>query len=159
MPKEKRLFGYFALPVLIGDEIVAAIDLKADREETKLLIQQWTWVGKAQRQSHKSRIEEELHRFERFQVHTSILYRGGMTETVHMPMPPPLVRPAMTTLCCCVKPGPSESRLPVPSRNRKLSLAMAARPLSTRSSAFMSAGAQVNRQQYFREKGPAPGQN
>ena len=46
MPKEKRRFGYFALPVLIGDEIVAAIDLKTDREKQELLMQKWTWVGK-----------------------------------------------------------------------------------------------------------------
>jgi uncharacterized protein YcaQ len=31
VPKEKRVMGYFALPVLIDNEIVAAIDLKADR--------------------------------------------------------------------------------------------------------------------------------
>jgi uncharacterized protein YcaQ len=67
VPKEKRLFGYFALPVLVGDEIVAAIDLKADREQQKLLIQQWTWVGQGSAQSHKLLIEEELHRFGQFQ--------------------------------------------------------------------------------------------
>ena len=68
VPKEKRLFGYFALPVLVGDEIVAAIDLKTDREQQKLLVQKWTWVGKGSRRSHKRRIEEALHRFERFQL-------------------------------------------------------------------------------------------
>ena len=47
VPKAKRTFGYFALPVLVGDEIVAAIDLKADREKKALLVQQWTWVGAA----------------------------------------------------------------------------------------------------------------
>jgi uncharacterized protein len=31
VPRPKRMLGYFALPVLIGDEIVAAIDLKTDR--------------------------------------------------------------------------------------------------------------------------------
>ena len=68
VPKEKRQFGYFALPVLVGEEIVAAIDLKADREKRQLLVQQWTWVGKGSAPAHKTRIEEELHRFERFQL-------------------------------------------------------------------------------------------
>jgi uncharacterized protein YcaQ len=68
LPKAKRLFGYFAQPVLLGDAIVAAIDLKADRAGQKLLIQQWTWVGKGPRRPHKQRIEEALHRFENFQL-------------------------------------------------------------------------------------------
>jgi uncharacterized protein YcaQ len=67
VPKEKRLLGYFALPVLVGDEIVAAIDLKADRENQKLLIQKWTWVGHGAPRSHKARIEQALDRFSRFQ--------------------------------------------------------------------------------------------
>jgi len=72
VPKEKRLFGYFALPVLAGDDIVAAIDLKTDRKARKLLMQKWNWVGSAAprgaRKDLKRRIEEELHRFERFQL-------------------------------------------------------------------------------------------
>jgi len=68
LPKEKRVFGYFALPVLVGEEIVAAIDLKTDRERGKLLMQQWTWVGTGSPRRHKKRIEEALHRFERFQL-------------------------------------------------------------------------------------------
>jgi uncharacterized protein len=67
VPKEKRTFGYFAQPVLIGDEIVAAVDLKTDRAQQKLLMQQWTWIGKRSR-SRKAQIEEALHRFERFQL-------------------------------------------------------------------------------------------
>jgi uncharacterized protein YcaQ len=67
VPKEKRLMGYFALPVLVGDKIVAAIDLKADRANEALRIQQWNWIGKNARR-HKARIETELHRFEHFQV-------------------------------------------------------------------------------------------
>jgi len=68
VPKAKRRFGYFALPVLVGDEIVAAIDLKTDRERGKLLTQKWTWVGKGSARRHKRAIEEELHRFEQFQL-------------------------------------------------------------------------------------------
>ncbi len=67
LPKEKRRLGYFALPVLMGDEIVAAIDLKADRQNGKLLVQKWTWLGRGQAPLHKQAIEAELHRFERFQ--------------------------------------------------------------------------------------------
>jgi uncharacterized protein YcaQ len=68
VPKEKRLFGYFALPVLVGDDVVALLDLKADREQQKLLLQRWTWLDKSSRRSHKKRIEDALHRFERFQL-------------------------------------------------------------------------------------------
>ncbi len=68
VPKNKRVFGYFALPVLAGDEIVAAIDLKTDRERQQLLMQRWTWIGKGPRRARKALIEEALHRFERFQL-------------------------------------------------------------------------------------------
>ncbi|MBA4333729.1 MAG: cytoplasmic protein, partial [Methylobacterium sp.] len=44
LPKEKRLFGYFGLPVLIGDTVVAVLDLKTDRQAGRLLIQQWSWL-------------------------------------------------------------------------------------------------------------------
>jgi uncharacterized protein YcaQ len=68
VPKDKRAFGYFALPVLVDDEIVAALDLKTDREKGELLIQKWTWVGHGSAARHKQLIEEELARFERFQL-------------------------------------------------------------------------------------------
>lgn len=68
LPKEKRVFGYFALPVLIGDEIVAVLDLKTDREKQKLLLQQWTWIAKGARKERKRLIEEALGRFEAFQL-------------------------------------------------------------------------------------------
>ncbi|MEO8318672.1 MAG: crosslink repair DNA glycosylase YcaQ family protein [Bradyrhizobium sp.] len=72
VPKQKRVFGYFALPVLVGDDIVAAIDLKTDRQNRKLLMQKWNWVGKGKVRGgariYKRRIEVELDRFERFQL-------------------------------------------------------------------------------------------
>jgi uncharacterized protein YcaQ len=72
VPKAKRKLGYFALPVLVGDEIVAALDLKTDRQAKKLLMQKWTWVGDgkktAGRKELKRKIEEELDRFAKFQL-------------------------------------------------------------------------------------------
>jgi len=72
LPKAKRKLGYFALPVLVGDEIVAALDLKTDRQAKQVLMQKWTWVGQgkktAGRKELKRKIEEELDRFERFQL-------------------------------------------------------------------------------------------
>jgi uncharacterized protein YcaQ len=68
VPKDERRFGYFAQPVLVGDEIVAVVDLKTDRERQKLLVQRWTWVSNRSRQLRRRRIEEALHRFERFQL-------------------------------------------------------------------------------------------
>jgi uncharacterized protein YcaQ len=72
VPKEKRVLGYFALPVLVGNDIVAALDLKTDRQNRKLLMQKWNWVGKGAARGgarlYKRRIEQELDRFERFQL-------------------------------------------------------------------------------------------
>ena len=68
VPKEKRVFGYFACPTIIGDRVAAALDLKTDRERGKLLLQKWTWIGKGPRRADKAKIEEELDRFERFQL-------------------------------------------------------------------------------------------
>ena len=68
VPKEQRMFGYFSQPVLIGDEIVAVLDLKTDRERQKLLMQKWTWLRKDGRSTRRKQIEEALDRFERFQL-------------------------------------------------------------------------------------------
>ncbi|HEY3596987.1 MAG TPA: winged helix DNA-binding domain-containing protein [Paraburkholderia sp.] len=67
LPKEKRIYGYMGLPVLVDGEIVAVIDLKADRERRVLQLQQWSWIGRGKRPLLKAAIEEKLHRFEQFQ--------------------------------------------------------------------------------------------
>lgn len=67
LPKEKRLYGYFGLPVLVDEEIVAVVDLKADRERGKLQMQQWHWLVRGKRAALKTAIESKLHAFEQFQ--------------------------------------------------------------------------------------------
>jgi uncharacterized protein YcaQ len=68
LPKEKRVFGYFGLPVLAGDRIVAVADLKTDRAARKLLVQQWTWLEPEPSPELKRQVDEEMQRFERFQL-------------------------------------------------------------------------------------------
>lgn len=67
VPAAKRQYGYFALPVLVDDRVVAAIDLKTDRQAGKLLTQKWTWLENVGAEA-KAAIELELGRFERFQL-------------------------------------------------------------------------------------------
>ncbi|CDP52930.1 putative cytoplasmic protein [Devosia sp. DBB001] len=68
VPKAKRKYGYFSLPVLVGEEIVAALDLKTDRAARKVLIQNWTWTRPDESGRLKGIVEEALGRFEAFQL-------------------------------------------------------------------------------------------
>ena len=67
VPAKNRVLGYFALPVLAGDRIVAAIDLKMDRQAGRLLVQKWTWFSEPGADL-KAAIDNALERFERFQA-------------------------------------------------------------------------------------------
>jgi len=68
VPKHKRVFGYFICPVLIGDQVVAALDLKTDRSQQKLLLQRWHWIGRGKSRAHRQQVEAALHKFEQFQL-------------------------------------------------------------------------------------------
>ena len=67
VPAAKRKYGYFALPVLVGDRVVAAVDLKTDRAAGKLLVQKWNWLEEIGAEE-RAAVDAELERFERFQL-------------------------------------------------------------------------------------------
>ncbi len=77
VPKARRTLGYFALPVLIGDRIMATLDLKTDRAAGRLLVQQWSWQTADAEPGLKARIEAALDDFERFQLATALPANGG----------------------------------------------------------------------------------
>ncbi len=67
VPAAKRRYGYFALPILVDERVVAAVDFKTDRQAGKLQVQQWTWLEDVGAEA-KAAIDAELTRFERFQL-------------------------------------------------------------------------------------------
>jgi len=68
VPRHKRVFGYFCCPVLIGDRIVAALDLKTDRSRQSLLVLRWNWIGRGACRTYQQQVEAALHTFEQFQL-------------------------------------------------------------------------------------------
>lgn len=68
VPPAKRRYGYFTLPILHENNIIAMLDLKTDREEQKLRVQSWHWRPRHKSSSNRQLIEESLDKFEKFQL-------------------------------------------------------------------------------------------
>lgn len=84
VPAEKRRFGYYSLPVLVGDRVVARVDLKADRATSTLQVQSAWWEPQA-RPGDAEPIAAELALAASWQglAHVSVSGWGDATAALH----------------------------------------------------------------------------
>ena len=84
VPAEKRRYGYYSLPVLVGDRIVARVDLKADRSTSTLQVQSAWWEPQA-RPEDAEPIARELALAAAWQrlEHVSVSGWGDASDAIH----------------------------------------------------------------------------
>ncbi|MDN3444641.1 crosslink repair DNA glycosylase YcaQ family protein [Microbacterium sp. APC 3901] len=85
VPAEKRRYGYYSLPVLVGDRIVARVDLKADRATSTLQVQSAWWEPQSRPDADAERIAAELALAADWQglAHVSVSRWGTAAEALH----------------------------------------------------------------------------
>lgn len=75
VPADKRRYGYYSLPVLVGDRIVARVDLKADRAASMLRVQSAWWEPRGRPEDAEA-LADELVRAAAWQQLESISVSG-----------------------------------------------------------------------------------
>ena len=69
VPEAKRKWGYYVYPLLLGDQFVGRIELKADRPNSALnVLKIWCEYDKGFSKSHMDLLKAELARFTRFSM-------------------------------------------------------------------------------------------
>ncbi len=75
VPEPKRKYGYFSLPILIGDTFVARMDSKADRKQKTLIIHNLHFEPVKRTKPDFPKFITALHRFARFNNCTDIVFK------------------------------------------------------------------------------------
>lgn len=85
VPADKRRFGYYSLPVLVDDRIVARVDLKADRAASTLQVQSAWWEPQSRPEADADRVATELVSAASWQglEHVSVSGWGTAADAVH----------------------------------------------------------------------------
>jgi len=85
VPAEKRRYGYYSLPVLVDDRVVARVDLKADRATSTLQVQSAWWEPQALPALDAERVGAELALAASWQglAHISVSGWGTAAEDIH----------------------------------------------------------------------------
>ena len=65
MPPQKRQYGFYVLPFLFGDKLVARVNLKADRANKRLLVL-GTWFEGRKTAATAAALSTELQAFGRW---------------------------------------------------------------------------------------------
>jgi uncharacterized protein YcaQ len=74
-PEPKRIYGYYTLPVLVDDQIVARIDLKSDRQNGVLRVQS-AWHEPGHDHGYEPRVAELLRRAAAWQGLDGVTVQG-----------------------------------------------------------------------------------
>ncbi|GAG31078.1 unnamed protein product, partial [marine sediment metagenome] len=67
LPREERIYGYYHLPVLYGDRIVARLEPKMDRENAVMIVRgYWLEDGFEPTDDYRDKLHGNLESFARF---------------------------------------------------------------------------------------------
>jgi hypothetical protein len=111
-PAPKRIFGYYTLPVLVDDRIVARIDLKSDRQAGVLRVQS-AWHEEGQPRGYEARIAQLLRNTAAWQGLSAVEVRawGDLAPAMAAELEVPLLP----------RPSASDAEEPVEPSNEKSS--------------------------------------
>jgi uncharacterized protein YcaQ len=73
LPPKDRVYGYYHLPILFGDKLVARVEPKMERNEDKLIVRgYWTEPGFSESEEYRDKFENNLDNFAAFNGAESI---------------------------------------------------------------------------------------